>query len=431
MTRHSPLSPSLAAATSRRDGQASVTRAWVRSQQVNLQRAAIALAPFETDDFGTGHAAPKPPQIDAANVLIRDMQKSLRKLAHRMPQAGTDNALQQTQRVKGEAATVLAQAEKLWSFYYEIFSQRNAGFADQLLAADRISKDCYQAVYMNLGAARKIPSPTPLAYVDTGFGAATFRRGVRMTALARRPNPFPLVVIPPVRLATPWTLGAIPHEVGHNIQSDLGLWLEVRKEMSKALAQKGHGRLVRVTLARWSKEIYADLIGVLLIGPAYVRSLMDVVGKDWMRTSFFNKGGVHPTPLLRVPLNTVLLERIGFEDEARAIRNAWRTMYPPSLDTNLPPELRKSFLAAASVAVDTIVNRPFAAYGDQSLLKTVRFTPDDQKRAVEGAKRLAIGKTTGILPSRFLIAAARIAFDRGYAKPEVIAKAFNDALTRR
>ena len=431
MTRLSPLPMRPEAAPSRRKGQAAVTRAWVRSQKVNLQRAAIALAPFDTNAFGSGPAAPKPPQIDAANLLIGDMQKSLGVLAQRMPQDASVKALRETQRLKGEAATALARAEKLWSFYYEIFSQRNAGFANQLLAADRISKDCYQAVYMNLGTARKIPSPTPLAYVDTGFGAATFRRGVRLTALSKRQNPFPLVIIPPVRLAAPWTLGAIPHEVGHNIQSDLGLWLEIRKEISKALAAKGHNRLVRVTLARWSKEIYADLIGVLLIGPAYVRSLMDVVGKDWMRTSFFNKGGVHPTPLLRVPLNTILLERMGFEDDARAIRDAWRLMYPGELDKNLPPEMRKAFLAAAGVAVDTIINRKLPAYGDQSLIETVRFTPDDQKRAVEGAKRLATGKTTGILPSRFLIAAARIAFDRRYAEPAAITKAFYDALTRR
>ena len=36
-------------------------------------------------------------------------------------------------------------------------------------------------------------------------------------------NPFPLVQLPYHRLVNPWTLGAVMHEVSHNLQTDLGL----------------------------------------------------------------------------------------------------------------------------------------------------------------------------------------------------------------
>jgi hypothetical protein len=59
--------------------------------------------------------------------------------------------------------------------------------------------------------------------MESGTGPATFRRGVAMRKLLSLPNPFPLVKLPYSRLVTPWTLGAIPHEIGHNLQSDLSL----------------------------------------------------------------------------------------------------------------------------------------------------------------------------------------------------------------
>ena len=47
------------------------------------------------------------------------------------------------------------------------------------------------------------------------------------------------------------------------------------------------------------------------------------------------------------------------------------------------------------------------------------------------ARRLAAGIDPGIAPERFLIAAARIAFDRRLAPPGEIARHFYDALGRR
>src|SRR5262249_33309653 len=92
-----------------------------------------------------------------------------------------------------------------------------------LWSCDRIALDCYRATYTGLGRARSVPAPPPFSYMRPGFAPATFRRGIPLTRLGRQLNPFPLIQLPYHRLVNPWTLGAVLHEVSHNLQSDLGL----------------------------------------------------------------------------------------------------------------------------------------------------------------------------------------------------------------
>lgn len=76
----------------------------------------------------------------------------------------------------------------------------------------------------------------------------------------------------------------------------------------------------------------------------------------------------------------------------------------------------------------------FTAYdelGGKGLAEVTRFTPRHQALVDEGAARLARNANTGSLPSRYLIAAARAAFDRRMAPPELITRNFYQALVRR
>ncbi|MDJ0895991.1 MAG: hypothetical protein QNJ92_12690 [Alphaproteobacteria bacterium] len=414
-------------------GSPSVLQEWLRAQKVNMHRAALAFSPFAREAFGTGAAAPSPAQMDAANALIVMLRKRLIRIAERLDassRAAGPNLRRQLE-LKSRAGRAVGAVERVWDFYYELFNQRQAFFADRLLVADRIALDCYQAVYVNLGRARSVPTPRPFTYIDTGFGPATFRRGVRLSAIGRRSNPFPLITLPPSRLAAPWTLGAIPHEVGHNLQSDLGLWVKIRSQIQHELSRAGHHPLVVKTFGQWHKETFADLIGVLLIGPTYVRSLMDVVGRDVARSTAFNPLGVHPTPVLRVPLNLALVRRMGFEREASDVATAWQQMYPPAVQQNIPPPLRREFATAATRVVDTIIFQPYPELGGVPLAKVIRFDAETAKLIDQAATRLAKGTNPGILPERFLIAAIRRAFDRRLAPPGQLARNFYDALARR
>ncbi len=148
------------------------------------------------------------------------------------------------------------------------------------MSCDRIALDCYQASFMGLGVARSLPAPPPFSYMRTGFSPATFRRGIPLRRLGRQINPFPLIQLPYHRLVNPWTLGAILHEVSHNLQNDLGIAKDIPRAIARRLLREGKGRFVASVWSRWNRETFADLSGLLLGGPAVVASLMDIIGRS-------------------------------------------------------------------------------------------------------------------------------------------------------
>jgi hypothetical protein len=164
------------------------------------------------------------------NDLITSLRADLLRRTHEVTAATAEAArrpatanLQEVVRHKEHAHTWVMAVERIWDFYFELFGQRQSRFGEWLLACDRIALDCYQHAYLGLAVARSIPSPPPFAYMRTGFSPATFRRGIPLQRLGRQLNPFPLIQLPYHRLVNPWTLGAMLHEVSHNLQNDLGL----------------------------------------------------------------------------------------------------------------------------------------------------------------------------------------------------------------
>lgn len=409
---------------------------WFVSRQVaNAERYLAGLRPFGEDEFGADSAAPTAGHIRAANALLAEIRtrlsadvKELRAVAGGVA-SSQGPGFEALLRLKDKVYVQTNEAERLLAFYRNIFDQRRGRFGAQLLPMDRIARDCYRTVWNGLGKARSVPAPAPFSYVEDGYGPATYRRGVRLSTLGKRPNPFPLVKVPQHRLQNPWTLGAVPHEVAHNLQNDLGLWTVVPKRIEAAMVGKLPEGAVDVWM-RWHKESYADLAGCLLIGPAYVDSLIDVVAKRTEATVAFNADGVHPTPLVRVPINCRLLRRIGFEAEAEAIEAAWWRIYPRALMKALPEEFRTTFDQGCELLIQAICFQREPAYGERSLAEVVKFSRNDVIVVEEAAARLLRGENTGILPERFMISAAAIALRAERGKAADIVRHFYMALGR-
>jgi hypothetical protein len=411
---------------------------YIGAQAVNSARHARAVRAFDSSDFGDTASAPRTAHLKAVNALLAQAGAHqgraialLQKRAARAAAEPTQATLRALNYVKALAEQRTQITEKIWLFYLHLFEQRLGPFGDKLLAMDRIALDCYQACYMGLGKARSIPTPPPFSYVEAGYGPATYRRGVLVSRIARNPNPFPLVKLPYTRLINPWSLGAVPHEIGHNLQNDLDLWKAAPGLINEALRKKGVPESVTSTWRDWHKETYADLIGVLLIGPAYVMSLMDVVGKPDRMVARFRQGAVHPTSFLRVLINCHLLGRIGFAREATRIEAAWRALYPASVEQDIPAEFRRHFPVAMAATVDALCFQPNAAYGGRRLVDVVRYRQQDAAMVSEAARRLAMKTNPGILPERFLIAAVREALDLRLAPPETLTDAFYITLLGR
>jgi hypothetical protein len=435
---YAELQPEPPRTTPRAAPPQSVLRPWLRAQSINVNRHAAALRPFRREEFGTGAAAPSEGHIQAVNSLMGSLRRTLLKVTGHVTRA-TANAAQEptTGRLQAalerkDSAHRLVQAtERVWDFYFELFGQRQGQYADWLVSCDRIALDCYKVVYTGLGTARSVPAPPPFSYMRTGFSPATFRRRIPLRALGRQLNPFPLIQLPYHRLVNPWTLAAVLHEVSHNIQSDLGLTREVPRRIASSLLKANCGRFVASVWARWNREMFADLCGLLLGGPEVIGSLMDVVGRVPETVLTFNPTGVHPTPYFRTLINLELLRRMGFPAIAEQYRRVWTRIYPNPAAVNMPRAMIDTFAEANALAVDATCFQPYRALGDKSLAQVIPFAPKEQTMIEEASRRLAAGVDPGIVPERFLIGAARFALDSKLARPGVIAKNFYLELSRR
>jgi hypothetical protein len=419
-------------------GPSPVLRPWVRAQSVNVNRHAAALRPFRRAEFGTGPAAPSEGHLQAVNQLMVTLRAELLQLSGRVREAAdaaslqpTTARLQQLVRKKERAHGWVRAIERIWDFYFELFGQRQSMFADWLLACDRIALDCYQVSYMRCGVAKSIPAPPPFSYMRTGFSPATFRRAIPLRRLGQQLNPFPLIQLPYHRLVNPWTLGAVLHEVSHNLQNDLGLARAVPARIGRQLLDAGMPREVARVWVRWNRELYADVSGLLLGGPAVVGSLLDVIGRSPETVLAYDPRGPHPTPYLRAFISFELLRRMGFAEQAEHYRRLWVRLYPDAAAGTLPRRLLDSFPRANRIVVDAVCYQPFDALGGKRLAEVLPFGHKEQQITEEVAQRLAAGTDPGIVPERLLIGAARFALDNRLARPGVITRNFYTELARR
>jgi hypothetical protein len=276
-----------------------------------------------------------------------------------------------------------------------------------------------------------VPTPAPFSYMRTGFSPATFRRSIPLRRLGQQLNPFPLIQLPYHRLVNPWTLGAVLHEVSHNLQNDLGLARSVPTRIAQQLVQAGYPRPVAMQWTRWNRELFADVSGLLLGGPTVVASLMDVLGRAPQTVLTFSPRAPHPTPYLRTLISTEVLRRMGFPSEAETYQRTWLKLYPRPLDGNIPRQMLDTFAGANALVADAVCFQPFTELGNRSLAQVMRFEHKDDHMIEEAARRMAAGVDPGIIPERFLIGAARIAMDHQLARPGVITEHFYKELARR
>ncbi|MEU1275430.1 hypothetical protein [Streptomyces sp. NPDC005799] len=415
-----------------------VRQPWLRAQGLNVTRHAAALRPFRAGEFGSGAAAPTAGHLQAVNALLRQLRGELlrqseqvRELARAAQARPVTGRLQRLLTAKEQAHDWVREVERIWDFYFELFGQRQTVFADALLSCDRIALSCYQAAYLGVGEAKPLPAPPPFSFMRTGFSPATFRRGIPLRRLGRRLNPFPLVQLPYHRLVNPWTLGAVLHEVSHNLQSDLGLDQAVPRAIARRLLDEGCPPAVVRTWVRWNREIYADLCALLLGGPAVVGSLLDVIGRAPATVLTYSPHGPHPTPWLRAWISIELLRRTGFEEQAERYGRLWAAIYPDPRAGTLPRDLLATFQAAHPAVVDALCFRPFPELGRRTLAQVLPFGAKEYAMQREAAERLAAGTDPGIIPARFLIGATRSALDRRLARPGVITRNFYTELARR
>lgn len=181
---------------------------------------------------------------------------------------------------------------RIFTFYREKFDQRER-VGPLLRAADEIVWSCYREVYKQLpkpspGAEGIIQKPPPLPYIAPDYspavwdaareGASGLSAGMVVKGLDEFVNnmPVPLLRLPPWCVDASWWLIFIGHEIGHVIQSNLGLVKAFREMAMLAAEANGFKDEYLKRWGAWSEEIFADVFSLMLVGRSAGDALVEM-----------------------------------------------------------------------------------------------------------------------------------------------------------
>ncbi len=396
----------------------------VRTLKVRARR----LAKLDHDSVGIRPQdlpyVPSPSHFAAANrrlaAIDREVSGGLERLATqvRSPGATSEAILTHAALVERE----VDRARRAFGLFFDVFSQRGSSFAPALAACDTIASDCFAAVHEAAPNVLRGSLLGPVSYLEHSFSPATFRRGVLLGRLLGESNPFPLVRIPYERVESPWGMGVVLHEIGHNLQADMGIWLENRNAVHRRVLAVTRDPWVTRIWGRWHKEIFADLIALLLGGPAAARSMMDFLSYPAARVLTFRPLSAHPTAYVRMFIMAEMVKRMGFDREAARIRDVWRAMYGrAALGARIPRRLLETAPLVTRHVVDEIAYQTRRGLGQQALADVVPFSAGDEQAIRSAAPSIARGHVPAGLPPRFVVSASRYAFERSLSSPSRIA----------
>lgn len=138
--------------------------------------------------------------------------------------------------------------------------------------------------------------------------------GVRI--LTEQRTPLPVVILPEDYIHCAWLLPFLYHEVGHLIDEEL----KVAESVAGAIEELKSTHAQAWRWRAWSKEVTADVFGVLYGGPGYalaLAKLLHTVGPALLEDDKY------PPHWLRVPLVAELLDYHGKSIPAGPARMAW------------------------------------------------------------------------------------------------------------
>ena len=228
------------------------------------------------------------------------------------------------------------RARRAFGMFFEVFAQRGTAFDRRLAAHDAIARST--ATTRSAQASPRTfrgPIVPPLTYLEHGYSPATMRRGVTLSRLLGETNPFPLIRIPYDR-DRPWQ-AVFLHEVAHNLQADLGLWVQNRDAVIQRLAEERAPPLVISIFGRWHKEIFADLAALLLGGPASRLGARDLPRASRRQGDDLSTGrGASDRLPARRRSSPRCCVAWSFEDHARNLRSVWKRLYDPRRGHRIP-----------------------------------------------------------------------------------------------
>jgi len=310
----------------------------------------------------------------------------------------------------------------IWDFFrLKLDQRRDSAYAEALRIADELAWVCYRPV-----RDRGVKEP-PLVFFNSGTSPFILRREARFyadglprellateavtDAMARLP--FPVIGVPWNQIAHLPDAVVVAHEVGHAVEGDLGLTVDLGKAIDAALARREQGAERELHWKRWLSEVFADCYGCLAAGPAFARALCDfLAAPEAGLLAEQPSASSYPPASVRVRFNAAVLDSMTLTAAGTKLWSDWQGVYTP-----LPAAL-EPFLGDAGEVAAELVTRPLAALEEKPLTSLLTFTTEQLTLAESLATTAANQELLPEVPDLMaLFAAVRIAYEndpRGY-----------------
>ncbi|HZF55533.1 MAG TPA: hypothetical protein VE093_43265 [Polyangiaceae bacterium] len=328
----------------------------------------------------------------------------------------------------------IIRTQGIWDFFRDKLELRfSPEFKEALWVADSVAWNCHrpvldEAVQHGILKAEELREP-PLTYLTAEFSPATWVRfsepnDGRNLYLGTARLPIPVIELPWDHVANTWEFLSLHHEVGHDLEADLNLQpsLQLSLQQGLAAASVPQGR-IQIWRA-WLGELFADLVGLQLGGPAFAESLMHLLLLPKRDVIAYRSDDPHPTHYVRILMNAAYITTLVKGDpqepaggpvgqvvarlaaDSLSLEKRWKDIYGE------PPAVLAPFLSDFSAVFKAVMDSPLTALKGKSVRELMPFKAADDNRIREAASYLRTGMSAPAplsIPPRHCVSAARLA----------------------
>lgn len=304
--------------------------------------------------------------------------------------------------------------------------------AARLEQIEELIQSCYEP-FMAVLPAPAVGQPSRIVLPEKIL--AVFFQG---EFLARLDGPVPFLIVPNyLEASSPKDWMGVGHETGHHIYRQiLGLREEIEVTVSKALQNSGFGIIQERLWFHYLEESFADLVGVLTLGAAFVYEQHVIIRKFVPDDELGGKGNrdlTHPFPLLRGQMGIYIYEKLlaGASADLTVLQQEWNEVAGnaqagtlPDPHSQLPEFLTDNWnptgsldlvqtVNAMKLVVDTLLTAKLQSLNCHSIGELLKFPVEEGKRLAD-LQRLSSGQTLvwDKSSARIQAAASRLAFQQ-------------------
>ena len=220
--------------------------------------------------------------------------------------------------------------------------------------------------------------------------------------------PIPVIEVPWDHVPNAWEFMALHHEVGHDLEADLKLRAPLQAALQDALSKDGVPKQRVTQWLAWTGELFADLIGLQLGGPAFAEGLMSLLLLPEAVVTTYEANDPHPTHYPRVLMNAAYIPTLVPGNAAliahgRAIADRWIAIYAEQ------PQFEQ-VLKDFPLVFKTLMDTPLAELKGKTVRELMPYTAVDDLKIRQAAEYIETGinKPANLRP-RHCISAARLA----------------------